>query len=130
MPAVVVKGAALACSFGAAPAVLSPTPNPAAPTDTQMQVAVVTDSVPNVNIPTFGMCLSIANPAVQSATTAASGVFTPAPCVPATSGPWAPGSASARVFGTPVLLQTAVCNCLWAGVVSVTQPGQIGVNSV
>ena len=86
------------CDMGASPSVLTVTPAPphsASAPAPGVSLAVITDFVPMLNIPTFGMCMSPANPAVQAATTAAQGVFTPAPCVPATADPWgaaAPGA--------------------------------------
>ena len=52
---------------------------------------------PMANIPGFGACMSPMNPQVIAATAAALGVFTPQPCIPVTTSPWAPGFAdSAR----------------------------------
>ena len=130
MTSLVVNGAVIACSMGTTPSALTVTPIPPAPKGTGMQVAVVSDAVPGTNIASFGMCMSMANPAVQAATTAAQGVFTPAPCVPATSPPWTPGSLAVKVAGVPALPQNAVCNCAWLGVVSVASPGQLPVSVV
>jgi hypothetical protein len=116
--------------MGTTPSILVVLPKPVTASAPGMSLATIADTVPVTNIATFGMCLSVANPAVQAATTAASGVFTPAPCVPATAGVWAPGSTSVAVRGVPAVPQTAVCNCVWAGIVSVVQPGQVGVQSV
>jgi Domain of unknown function (DUF4280) len=121
----VVAGATLTCSFGVAPSTLSVLPKPAS--GTGFPIATITDTIPMTNINTFGMCQSPANPAVQAATTAASGVFTPAPCIPATGAPWQPPSLSVAVQGIPAVPQTSVCMCQWAGVVSVTQAGQIAI---
>ena len=90
MPALVVAGAAMTCTFGAAPATLAVLPANRV-TGEGPPAATVNDMVPMTNIPTFGMCSSLANPQVASATSAASGALTPQPCIPVTSGPWAPG---------------------------------------
>ncbi|MDR1268431.1 MAG: DUF4280 domain-containing protein, partial [Planctomycetaceae bacterium] len=54
--------------------------------------ATILDNKPIVNLATFGVCSSLANPMVAVATAAALGVLTPMPCIPATVAPWAPGS--------------------------------------
>jgi hypothetical protein len=79
-----------------------------------------------VNITTFGMCNSPANPAVIAATAAALGVFTPAPCVPATVAPWEP-PAPVLLDGIPAFDELATCECLWGGTIVVTDPGQLSV---
>jgi hypothetical protein len=83
------------------------------------------DHKPFVNIAPFGMCTSIANPAVAAATSAALGVLTPVPCVPATVSPWIPGSPTVMIGGMPALNKTSQCMCLWAGVISIRMPGQV-----
>ena len=80
-----VTGAMMRCSFGAAPGPLTVLPDKMVLSTAP--VANILDYKPMVNIPSFGMCSAPTNPAVIAATSAASGVFTPAPCVPATSSP-------------------------------------------
>lgn len=89
-------------------------------------LANVNDHLPMANISSFGLCVSPANPAVVAATAAASGVFTPAPCVPATAAPWLP-PAKVVVNGVPAFGQEATCQCTWQGTVAVVSPGQVGV---
>lgn len=72
-----------------------------------------------LNIATFGMCNSIANPAVASATAAAMGVLTPMTCVPSIVTPWTPGKPNVLVGGAPALLSTDTCQCLWGGVITI-----------
>ncbi len=57
-----------------------------------MPVANIMDHIPLLNIPTFGLCQSPANPVVAAATAAALGVLTPMPCIPATASPWIPAA--------------------------------------
>ena len=119
----VVNGAILQCSFGAAPAPMTELPVHRVWAGTQ-PAANITDHVSMVNIPSFGMCSCPGNPAVASATTAAAGVLTPMPCVPATVSPWVPGSPTVPMDFQPALNDTSTCVCTYGGVVSVTMAGQ------
>lgn len=123
MPKHVVTGAQMQCSFGAAPSVFQATPRPVS--SSYMTVGVITDNAPGLNIKPFGMCSSIANPAVASATSAALGVLTPQPCVPATPAPWVPGSPTVQVGFVPALNDNCMLNCIWGGVIKFTTPGQV-----
>ena len=128
MAPVVCSGAMMMCSFGVAPAALSVLP--AGRTNTSsMPAATIMDHVPNVNIPPFGMCMSLANPQVAAATSAALGVLTPQPCIPATIAPWTPGSPTVMIGNKPVLNATSTLMCMWAGVITLTVPGQFTVNA-
>src|SRR5579863_10482526 len=91
MPQQVVNGAKLACSFGTAPSSLVVLPANKVKCG-GVPAANIKDHIPNTNIMPFGMCQSIANPEVASATAAALGTLTPQPCVPATTAPWTPGA--------------------------------------
>lgn len=81
------------------------------------------DYVPPANIPSFGLCTAMANPAVAAATAAKSGAFTPAPCTPAVSTPWTPGAAKVKVGGQPALHQGCQAHCAWGGVITISTPG-------
>jgi len=119
----VVNGALLKCSFGVAPSTLMVVPVNRM-LSTQQPAATIMDHKPIANIMPFGMCMSIANPTVASATSAALGVLTPMPCVPATTTPWVPGSPTVMLNNQPCLNMTSTCLCLWAGVITVASPGQ------
>lgn len=80
--------------------------------------ANIMDNKPLVNIPTFGVCSSMANPQVAAATAAAMGVLTPQPCIPNIVAPWAPGKANLLVEGQPALLNTDTLQCAWGGVIT------------
>ncbi len=123
MPKLVVAGAVLNCSFGSAPCALLvlPTNRVNAPTP----AATIMDHIPITNIPTFVMCSSLANPTVATATTAASGVLTPMPCVPATATPWAIGALTVLIGNIPALDDISTCACSFAGVIKITVPGQM-----
>ena len=125
MGQLVCGGAGLQCTFGAAPGTLIVTP--ANKVMTSMPIANIMDHKAMVNITPFGMCNSIMNPAVQSATAAAGGVLTPMPCVPVTPAPWAPGSPTVFVANFPALNNTAKCMCNWGGVISIVHPGQLTI---
>jgi hypothetical protein len=127
MPQLVCNGAMLACSFGAAPSTLTITPEKRVNVS-NMPAATIMDYVPMKNIATFGMCLTLSNPAVSAATSAASGVFTPAPCVPVTTSPWTPGAPRVLISGQPALHNACQCMCMWGGVITITSAGQFQTN--
>jgi len=120
----VVNGALLQCSFGLAPSSLVVLPVNRMMSSNQ-PAANIMDHKPMVNIMPFGMCASLGNPTVASATSAALGVLTPMPCVPATSSPWTPGSPTVMLANQPVLNNTSTCMCNWGGVITITMPGQM-----
>ncbi|MES9906647.1 MAG: DUF4280 domain-containing protein [Sedimenticola sp.] len=125
MTQAVTMGAVLKCTFGSAPSSMDVTSK-----NRVMQinpVANIMDVIPLKNILSFGMCSSATNPVVAAATTAALGVLTPMPCVPATAAPWVPGSPTILVGNMPILSDTSTLMCTWAGCISVTTPGQIPV---
>ncbi len=123
----VCNGAALSCSFGAAPSMLTVLPVNKVNTS-MMPAATIMDHVPLENILTFGMCSTPTNPEVATATTAALGVLTPMPCVPATTTPWTPGVDDVLINHMLALDDSSTCNCMWAGVISVDMPGQLQTN--
>ena len=109
--------------FGAAPSTFVPTPRPHQ--SCSLIEGVITDNVPLVNIMSFGMCSSPANPTVAAATAAALGVLTPMPCVPATPAPWAPGVPNVLITNIPVLDNNCKLACTWGGVIGITFPAQV-----
>jgi len=124
MPPHVCSGAQLMCTFGMAPSSLVVLPLNKSMSST-MPSANIMDNKPMVNILPFGMCMSIANPTVAAATSAAMGVLTPMPCIPMTTAPWAPGSPTMLLGGMPALNITSKLMCNWAGVIQIIQPGQM-----
>ena len=128
MPSQVVNGASMMCSFGVAPSTLIVLPANRV-NGSNMPAATIMDNKPIVNIPPFGMCTSLANPTVASATSAAMGVLTPMPCMPVIPAPWTPGAPTVMINNQPALTQPSTCMCTWAGVISITYPGQVAVNS-
>ena len=79
----------------------------------------IMDFKPFVNIPSFGVCSSLANPQVAAATAAAFGALTPMPCVPNTIAPWKPGKPDLLIENAPALLNTDTLQCLWGGVITI-----------
>ena len=120
----VCNGASLMCSFGVAPSSLVVLPLNRIMSGNQ-PAANIMDHKPMVNIMPFGMCSSLANPTVASATSAAMGVLTPMPCIPATSSPWIVGSPTVMLGNQPSLNNSCKLMCNWAGVISVVMPGQM-----
>ncbi len=119
----VCMGATMMCTMGAAPSSLVPTPKTVMTSN--MIAANIMDHIPIVNIPPFGVCMSLANPTVAAATAAALGVLTPMPCVPVTPAPWVPGSPTVLVTGMPALNNSSQLMCMWAGVITISMPGQM-----
>ena len=121
MPQQVSMGATLQCSFGAAPSTLV-----VLPVNRVMgegpPAANIMDHIPLVNIMPFGVCSSLANPTVAAATTAALGVLTPMPCIPATMTPWVTGAPTVLLGNQPSLDNVSKCMCNWAGVVTIVNP--------
>lgn len=122
MAVAVVNGALCQCSFGAAPCPLMVMSNTTVMA-CNLPMATIMDNK-TVNLATFGMCSSLVNPAVASATAAALGVLTPQPCSPVIVAPWAPGSPSVLVNNNPVLNNVSKAMCAYAGVIQITNPGQ------
>lgn len=116
----VCSGAMLQCPFGAAPSTLNVLP--AARVQSTMPVATISDNVPMVNIMPFGMCSSLANPTVASATAAAMGALTPMPCIPAITAPWVPGSPTVLVGGKPALSNSSTLMCAYGGSITIQNP--------
>jgi len=122
----VTNGAMLQCSMGIAPSSLVVLPTSRTLAGDQ-PAANIQDHVPMVNIMSFGMCMSLANPVVASATAAALGVLTPMPCIPATIAPWTPGVPTVLIGGMPAVDNNCKAMCMWAGVIQVVTPGQLTV---
>jgi hypothetical protein len=121
----VCGGAMMQCSFGAAPSTLMVLPDKQAVNN--MPFANIMDNKPFLNILPFGMCNSMANPAVAAATAAALGALTPMPCIPVTAAPWAPGSPTVLLGNMPALNNDSKLMCSFGGVISINNPGQMTI---
>ncbi|MEY3288172.1 MAG: hypothetical protein RLZZ419_414 [Pseudomonadota bacterium] len=125
MPLLVTSGAVLSCTFGTAPStfvVLQVNP-----VMVDMPAANIMDNIPLVNILPFGLCSSITNPTVTSATAAALGVLTPMPCIPATVAPWVAGAPTVLIGNMAALSSDSKLLCSWAGSISISSAGQVPV---
>lgn len=120
----VVSGASMTCSFGTMPSSLNVTSQ----TKCLIQgkpAGTIQDTAANINIPPFGMCTSLANPQVASATAAALGVLTPQPCMPTAAGTWISGSPKVLISGIPCLCSDGTLICaMGAGSITFVTPGQ------
>ncbi|USO01569.1 MAG: DUF4280 domain-containing protein [Alphaproteobacteria bacterium] len=113
----------LMCSFGTAPGTLSVLPMNMVMVN-NYPAANIMDHKPLMNVLPFGMCTSLANPAVAAATAAALGVLTPQPCIPAVSAPWIPAAPMIMIKGAPIANQMGKMMCNWAGVINPVYAGQ------
>jgi len=118
---VVCTGASLQCSFGTTPSVFAAS---GADVSATSPAGVVTD-VGEENVPPFGLCTSLANPAV--AAVSSGGPLVPQPCVPVLA-PWTPGSVRVTIGGVSALDDASQCSCAWGGVVTVASAGQVSAS--
>jgi len=88
--------------------------------------ATISDAAPMSNITPCGMCTSLSNPTVAAATSAAMGVLTPMPCVPAPAGIWT-CSGTPLVNGMPALSVEGSLVCSYGGNLCIVSPGQTTV---
>ena len=114
------SGTRIQCSFGTAPGTLRVLPTRNVSID-GAQMANILDNKPMVNIQPCGLCRSLANPVVASATSAAMGVLTPMPCVPNTTAPWMPGKTDVLINNQPALLGTDKLLCAWGGIIQINE---------
>ena len=120
----VSHGAILQCPFGNMPSTLNVLPNNMVNV-TSKPMATIMDNKPFVNITPFGMCMSLANPTVASATASALGVLTPMPCIPMITAPWTPGSTTVLIKNIPALTDKSILMCAYGGVIKCNFAGQI-----
>ncbi len=128
MGQMVCTGALMKCSFGVAPSALMVLPVNRV-LACNMPAANIMDNKPMVNILTFGMCQSPANPTVIAATAAALGVLTPMPCIPNTVAPWTPGNPKTLIASMPAINNSSKLMCLWGGMIAINFAGQATVQT-
>lgn len=120
----VVSGASIGCTMGLGSGKLNAT--------SQMTiqfsgatVATRDDTGPQ-NVGSCGMCTSMGNPTVASATAAALGVLTPQPCTPMAGGPWQVAGTT-KVAGAFPLTNASTLVCSYGGSIFISNPGQTKV---
>jgi hypothetical protein len=123
MATYVCSTAQMQCTMGTTPSVLTVLPVRTILLSNK-PMANISDNQPMVNIASFGMCQSLANPQVASATSAAMGVLTPMPCIPNTTAPWLNGKTDLLLKGQPALLNNCQLMCMWAGSIKLNSDGQ------
>lgn len=114
----VATGGKLCCSMGIGMSAIAASPGRTVFLNGTPMTNIM-DFMPMSNIPSCGMCTSLANPQVAAATAAAWGVLTPQPCIPVIPAPWAVGKPTVLVQGQPALLITDKLQCMWAGTISI-----------
>jgi hypothetical protein len=120
----VCKGAKLKCSMGSGQSELDVFHPAKAVNLCGKAMAGIMDSKPMANIKPFGKCRSLANHAVAAATAANYGRLQEMPCIPNTPSTWLGGKINLIIKGSPALLDTSRCMCMWAGVIEITYAGQ------
>lgn len=126
MPEFLTSETPLECSFGDAPMPFQALPLPGKPEVMGgLLTATIEEIVPEVNIPSFVMCNSLANPEVAAATAAAMGVLTPMPCVPVVVDPWMPPSELVSFMDIPLATMESKCLCAWGGEISPVAPVEV-----
>ncbi len=122
----VCTGGVLGCSFGMTPAPFNALPAPRVLAGGGC-AGVMTDMMPVVNIPPFGLCKSLANPTVAAATAAALGALTPMPCIPVPAGPWTNTAQKLTIGGQSAITNDSKLTCAWGGQITVQFAGQLTV---
>lgn len=119
MGVMVTTGASIFCTFGTAPANLTVTSQ-----STVLGEGKPAATIEDTTVSTCGMCSSIGNPQVASATAAALGILTPQPCVPVFAGKWIPAQTNVLAGGKPCLTQEGKGMCAYGGALTIGNPGQ------
>ena len=126
MGIVAVSGAQCSCSFGTTPCSLMVTSQTKCLADGK-PIATVQDGQ-TANLPSFGMCSSLANPAVAAATAAALGVLTPQPCTMVPAGAWTSPNPKVMVGGKPCVTNESTLMCgMGMGIIKILSANQTKV---
>lgn len=119
----VVTGAVLSCSQESAKSKLQTPFSHGVYSRGKAQMNIM-DYKPNINIMPFGMCSSMANPAVAAATAANSGKLTKMPCTPIVTMPWLNGKQNVLIAKQPALMNKCTNHCIYKGTISIEDDGQ------
>lgn len=120
MGAIAVTGTVIICTMGGT-GVLSASQGICLAA--KKNIVTARDMAPMTNIGSCGLCKSMANPAVASATAAALGVLTPQPCIPAPAGVWI-GVSRIMAAGSPALTKESRLVCSYGGEISIMDTTQ------
>jgi hypothetical protein len=119
----VVAGAKLKCSMGDSSSDLNVLPVHCVKLTDKLK-ANIGDCIPFTNVPAFGKCKSLINPAVAAATAAANGKLQPMPCTP-TCSKWIPSKTDYMIDSQFPLMNTDKTICpLGMGMIEITDSGQ------
>lgn len=113
----------MTCSMGSSVSNLIVLPDRKILLDGQPQANIM-DYIPLTNVMPFGMCSSLANPVVASATAANYGVLTPQACIPNITTPWMNGENKLLLKNYPALCQDSKLQCNYLGTISIIHCGQ------
>lgn len=119
----VVQGAKMKCMFGSQDSTLQVPLDHKAFINGKAQANIM-DFKPMMNVPSFGMCKSLANPTVAAATAANYGRLQEMPCMPVIVAPWMIGKIDALLGNFPSLTQSSTAICMWCGKISLQDSGQ------
>ncbi|UQZ87804.1 DUF4280 domain-containing protein [Deltaproteobacteria bacterium Smac51] len=117
MPLIIPHNTTCRCSCGTGLCKLIVMPDKQVFID-DLPVATIMDHKSGLNLPTFIMCTTAANPAVAANSGA------PAPCVPVLPSPWTAGSVNVKIHDEIILHETSTLNCVYGGLISIEQPSQ------
>lgn len=98
------------CSFGTIPIPLVST------NSVQVENAPVVTNTDTSSLVSFGLCSTLSNPAVKIV----AGVLVPAPCVANIVTPWLNTKMNILACGKPVCTDKSMCQCMWGGVITIT----------
>lgn len=119
----VIEGAKLKCSYGDKESVFQVPMHHKTFISGKPQGNIM-DFKPMINIQPFGLCSSLANPAVAAATAANDGRLKKMPYVPATVTPWMNGKVDCLVGDAPAIMNNSTLVCRWCGKIVVQEDGQ------